>query len=88
MLFHGLLCDLITYWEHFPMGICVLLQNPTWFLISYCLAESSVPVHGLTVELQALEMLEREVCAPQSRRRGPGSHGERVPLGALALTPH
>lgn len=88
MPFHGSLCDLITYREHVPVRICVVFQNPTWFLISYCLAGSSVPVHGLTVQLQALEMSGREACAPMKQKAwGPGSRGERVPLGPWRSPP-
>lgn len=80
------------------MGTCILLQNPTWFLISCCRVCSAV--YGLTAEPGALETSGREggVCTTQQKARGgawistrgcgAGSCVEMVPLGALAFIPH
>lgn len=86
--FHGSLCDLITYREHVPVRICVVFQNPTWFLISYCLAGSSVPVHGLTAAPGPRDVGEGSVCPNETEGVGARlTWGESSPE-ALALTPH
>ena len=36
MLFHGSFFVLIAYCERFPVRACILVQHPTWLLISYC----------------------------------------------------
>lgn len=69
MLFHGSLCDLITYCERFPTGTCIFLQNPTRCSISCCWGCSACPWSDRQAR-GPRHVREGGVCTTQRKARG------------------